>query len=78
MEYVKKNIKHPHHELISIPNDPQLISELSAPLFFYRDNGKLKIESKEDMRKRGVSSPNMADAVVISFADENMGFLDWL
>jgi len=30
------------------------------------------------MRKRGVSSPNMADAVVISFADENMGFLDWL
>ena len=77
-EYVEKGIQHPHQELISIPNDPQLITELSSPLFFHRDNGKLKIESKEDMRKRGVASPNMADAVVISFADEYGSFLDWL
>ncbi len=77
-DYVKKGVQHPHHELISIPNDPQLISELSSPLFFYRDNGKLKIESKEEMRKRGVASPNMADAVVMCFAESEYGFLDWL
>jgi len=77
-EYVTKNVKHPHYELISIPNDPTLISELSSPLYFHRDNGKLKIESKEDMRKRGVASPNMADAVVIAFADEYSDFLGYL
>ncbi len=77
-EYVKKGVQHPHSELISIPNDPQLISELSSPLFFYRDNGKLKIESKEDMRKRNIASPNMADAVVMCFAEEKYSFLDYL
>jgi phage terminase large subunit len=77
-EYVHKGVQHPHSEMISIPNDPQLITELSSPLFFYRDSGKLKIESKEDMRRRGVASPNMADAVVMCFADEYSDFLDWL
>lgn len=77
-EYVTKGVQHKHEEMISIPNDPQLITELSSPLYFYRDNGKLKIESKEDMRKRGVASPNMADAVVMCFADEQSDFLGYM
>jgi phage terminase large subunit len=77
-EYVTKGVQHKHEEMISIPNDPQLITELSTPLYFYRDNGKLKIESKEDMRKRGVASPNMADAVVMCFADEQSDFLGYM
>ena len=77
-EYVTKGVEHPHNEMISIPDDPQLILELSTPLYFRRDDGKIKIESKEDMRKRGVASPNVADALVISFAESEYGFLDWM
>ena len=31
-------------------------------------DGKLQIESKKDMKSRGVPSPNRADALVLSFA----------
>ena len=30
-------------------------------------NGKIKIESKREMRNRGVQSPNKADALVLTF-----------
>jgi phage terminase large subunit len=52
---------------ISIPNDSTLISELSQPLYFFNENGKIKIESKKDMRSRGIKSPNIADALMLSF-----------
>jgi len=29
-------------------------------------NGKIKVESKQDMRKRGVESPNLSDALYIT------------
>ncbi len=78
-DYLDKGIDYPHSELISIPNDPQLIKELCTPLYFFKDNGKIKIESKREMRARGVASPNMADAVIMSFGDDfNNGFLEWI
>lgn len=52
---------------ISIPNNSNLISELSQPLYFFNENGKIKIESKKDMRSRGIKSPNIADALMLSF-----------
>lgn len=55
-------------ELISIPDHPELIAQLSLPLYFYTETGKVQIESKRDMQKRGVSSPDYADALVLSFA----------
>lgn len=47
----------------------KLMAELSQPR---RDlmNGKVIIESKKDMKKRGVMSPNLADAFVMAFAPE--------
>lgn len=58
--------------LISISSDctdlEQLKAELSSPKRLFTPNGKIKIESKKQMRDRGVSSPNLADALVISFA----------
>jgi hypothetical protein len=32
--------------------------------------GRIKIESKDDLRKRGLSSPDRADAMAIAFAGE--------
>lgn len=51
--------------LISLPNDLKLIRELSQPKIIYKENGKIYVESKKDMKSRGVKSPNRADAVVM-------------
>jgi hypothetical protein len=50
---------------ISIPNDPILKGDLNAPR--YDDNtGRIKVESKLDLKKRGVESPNRADALMMT------------
>ncbi len=51
-----------------IVDDAQLIHELAAPRFAFTSSGKIKIESKDEMRKRGIKSPDMADAVCLTFA----------
>lgn len=56
-----------NHKKISIINDNQLITELSQPLYFFNEKGKIQIESKKDMRKRGIQSPNKADAFIMAF-----------
>lgn len=56
-------------DIISIPNDTELITELSQPLYFFNENGKIQIEKKADMKKRGIKSPNKADALVLTFAE---------
>lgn len=52
----------------AIPDDPVLRDELQAPEIVPRVDGKIQIESKKDMKARGVPSPNRADALVLSFA----------
>jgi phage terminase large subunit len=51
-----------------IPRDDALISELVGPKYKIESSGKLKVESKDDMKKRGVRSPNRADAFNLTFA----------
>lgn len=59
-------------ELISISSDlpylSLLIDELSTPKRDYDANGKVKVESKKDLDKRDIPSPNLADALVMAFA----------
>ena len=61
-------------ELISISGDlphlEQLIDELSTPKKDYDNTGRVKVESKKDLAKRDVASPNIADAFVMAFAPE--------
>ncbi|MFY7864717.1 hypothetical protein [Roseateles sp.] len=52
---------------VSIPNDPQLASELTALQYGYKGQ-LLLIESKDDAKKRGISSPDMADSLALTFA----------
>ena len=61
---------HPDCELISIPNNALLISELSRPKYDFGSSGKILIEKKEDMKRRGMPSPNLADALVLAFHDD--------
>lgn len=52
----------------AIPEDPELRDELLAVETVARMDGKIQIESKKDMKARGLPSPNRADSLVISFA----------
>ncbi len=51
---------------ISIPNDDELIGELSV-IKFDDATGKIKVESKKDLRRRQLPSPNKADALCLTY-----------
>ena len=51
----------------SIPNDQDLKSELTSLRYGFR-GGELLLESKDDAKKRGVHSPDRADALALTFA----------
>jgi hypothetical protein len=52
----------------AIPKDPVLRDDLIGPQTCPRMDGKLQLESKDDMKARGVPSPNRADSLCLSFA----------
>lgn len=49
-------------------SDEALRIELSGPGYKFNSRGQIVIEAKEDMLKRGVKSPNKADALGLTFA----------
>lgn len=51
-----------------IPNDAPLISDLTAPQPTVSSNGRKLLEKKEHMAKRGIRSPDGADALALTFA----------
>lgn len=51
-----------------IANDKELRDELVKPRYKFTSNGKMQLESKEDMKKRGIPSPNRADAFLLTLA----------
>ena len=51
---------------ISIPEDPELMLQLGGIKFSFNSSGKIQIESKDKMRKRGLKSPDCADALALS------------
>ena len=53
-----------------LPKDDRLRSELTTLRYTYTSSGKIKIESKQDLKRRGVSSPDAADAFVLTFASD--------
>jgi phage terminase large subunit len=54
----------------SITGDAKLKEELVTPRYKILPNGKIQVESKADMKKRGKASPNRADAFLLTFASE--------
>lgn len=86
-EMINGEAIHPHDELISlcsksIPPDimNKIKMELSSPRKDQDMTGKFKVESKKDMRKRQVKSPNIADAFIMSMIKakrRTAGFFDF-
>ena len=52
--------------LIVLPNDNDLIGELSGRKKSFSPNGRIKIETKDQMKKRGMQSPDRGDAVALA------------
>lgn len=55
---------------ISIPDDPALISELASLRYHYDGSGRIQLERKEVAKSRLGRSPDLADALMLSYAVE--------
>ena len=51
-----------------LPKSEELRAELLGPTYGFLSNGKIKVEAKADMKRRGLRSPDMADALGLTFA----------
>lgn len=48
--------------------DEELATDLTAPEYHFDARNRLAIEKKEDMKRRGLASPDAADALAMTFA----------
>ena len=52
----------------SITNNPDLKTDLCVPTYKFNSANKFALESKDDIKKRGMRSPDMGDALALTFA----------
>ncbi len=50
-------------------DDETLIAQMTSIQYTHDPRGRIKIESKDDMRKRGVKSPDRAEGCMLAFAE---------
>lgn len=53
---------------VRMVRDDDLIAELTLPTYKITSSGKIQVESKEDLKRRGVTSPDLADSFCLTFA----------
>jgi phage terminase large subunit len=66
--------EHPVTDLLALPSgdkdSDQLCLELSLVKWGRNERGKITIEKKEELRRRGINSPDFADGLMLTFVDE--------
>lgn len=50
-----------------IPDDPELATDLTGPEYGFSSKQQLQLERKEDMKKRGLASPDCGDMLAMTF-----------
>lgn len=85
-ENVEQGASHPFDECISLNSATipakilnKIKNELSQPRKDVDGNGRFKVESKKDLKARGIPSPNVADAVIMAMITpqrDSKGFFD--
>jgi hypothetical protein len=55
---------------VKLPKDDELRQELIGPTYSFTSNGKIKVEGKSEMKRRGLRSPDLADSLCLSFASQ--------
>ena len=58
---------------VRLPRDDQLRDDLVAPRYQFLSDGRMQVESKNSMRSRGRPSPDAADALIHTFAQQGLG-----
>jgi hypothetical protein len=53
----------------SLPDSDSLQADLVSVGYKFTSDGRLLLESKEDLRKRGIPSPDEGDAVALCFSE---------
>jgi hypothetical protein len=53
-----------------LPKSEELRAELVGPTYGFLSNGRIKVEAKQDMKRRGLRSPDIADSLCLTFAGE--------
>ena len=53
---------------IQIPDSDELLGDLTSLGYKFDSSGRLQIESKDELRKRGMKSPDTADALALTFS----------
>jgi hypothetical protein len=52
-----------------LPNDRELTDDLSGPEYGFSAKQQIQLERKEDMKRRGLASPDDGDALALTFAE---------
>ncbi len=52
----------------SLPSDSELAADLTGVEYGFNARGEIQLEKKDDMKKRGLASPDIADALALTFA----------
>lgn len=74
-QFAVLGISHPPEDLLALPPGPDteaLIAQLSGVRYFETETGKLIVESKKQLAERGVASPDIAEALILSFAPQSL------
>ncbi len=62
---------------LDVPRQDELLRDLLAPRYTYTSRGKLKLEPKEQTKKRLGRSPDYGDALAIAWAAHEGASADW-
>ncbi len=52
----------------AIPDDPEIKADLTGPEYGFNMRDEILLERKQDMKRRGLASPDLADALALTFA----------
>lgn len=61
-----------------LPMNADLLMELTTRQWKQDKKGKRSVETKDEYKKRGFRSPDLADACIICYSDTSNGFLGWI
>jgi len=62
------NLKTAITDGVRLPDDPDMKSDLTSVEYGYNIRNQIQLEKKEDMKKRGLFSPDIADALALTYA----------
>lgn len=78
LEGHKEGIQHDPSDLICLPSDEEapeaqkLAMELSLVKYRHNEKGKVQIETKDELAKRGIASPDYADSFMLTFVPDRV------